>query len=581
MRLDAADSLIRQSLSTKYLILDESEAFRLDEKIQKLFGIARTLDKQLERDYVAILNRKGIFNEDRDTKVRILSRELSPFCDRIAECFPGVGLGYYSKDLDSILVYSPTSTLGHMVGMSLPENHIGNTVMSSRRERMYIGSMVRGDVLSCFQPIIRKRRSIGYCWANETVESIYRNSISRDRPMMLSAGMEPLLGLMGLLLIETRSLAFLGSLNKYSSNIIQYIEYFLNNISIGIIILNQQREALYISTGAEKLLKIDVQRWMGRDFSRYFQATFSHDLATLIAENDQHFVFISGAPRIRHDGTDLTFFISTMNIDGSLFHFLFFEDRSQQNRAKAKELKHQELSVLGSLSASIAHEIRNPLTIIHGLAKLMPEKIQANDTAFLSRFSQIIDSEIRKVDSLVESLLDIGRSSKLDHLPLSVNRVLRASVDLLGHMLTEKGIELVEKYQEPLPTIFGCTEDLHKAFTNLILNSIEAMPTGGQLRVATEYRAPSNFLCVIIADTGQPIPPQFRDRVFTPFFTTKERGTGLGLFLVHKVVQEHKGYIEWTSEKHRGTCFRISLPTCEFMETIERTDEIKKTRTGD
>ncbi len=238
--------------------------------------------------------------------------------------------------------------------------------------------------------------------------------------------------------------------------------------------------------------------------------------------------------------------------------------------------RSDRLASLGTLSAGMAHEIKNPLVSLKTFAQLLPERYQDSD--FRDTFSNLIGHEIDRIDSLVNQLLRFARPAKPILKPLHAHEILEKALTLVGHRLYQKDIKLQRAWQADVDTIRGDPDQLEQVFLNFFLNAMDAMKTQGELTVKTEIRSGEQWvnasvypngasnghapeaLLISIRDTGEGIKPEDIPHVFDPFFTTKDYGTGLGLSVVHGIVQEHGGQIEVESELHKGTVFHILLP---------------------
>jgi PAS domain S-box-containing protein len=248
-----------------------------------------------------------------------------------------------------------------------------------------------------------------------------------------------------------------------------------------------------------------------------------------------------------------------------------------------KRLEHQirrsdRLASLGTLSAGMAHEIKNPLVSLKTFAQLLPDRYQDSD--FRDTFSNLIGHEIDRIDSLVNQLLRFARPAKPILKPLHAHEILEKALTLVGHRLYQKDIKLTRSWNADADTIHGDADQLEQVFLNFFLNAMDAMKTQGELSVQTEIRADEQWvnakaypngernghesspeaLRITIRDTGEGIKAEDLPHVFDPFFTTKDYGTGLGLSVVHGIVQEHGGQIEVESELQKGTAFHILLP---------------------
>ncbi|HWY40423.1 MAG TPA: ATP-binding protein [Chthoniobacterales bacterium] len=244
--------------------------------------------------------------------------------------------------------------------------------------------------------------------------------------------------------------------------------------------------------------------------------------------------------------------------------------------------RSDRLASLGTLSAGMAHEIKNPLVSLKTFAQLLPERYQDSD--FRDTFSNLIGHEIDRIDSLVNQLLRFARPAKPILKPLHAHEVLEKALTLVGHRLYQKDIKLERLWQADVDTIRGDADQLEQVFLNFFLNAMDAMKTQGELSVTTEIRADEHWvnprayangesngngqapeaLLISIRDTGEGIKAEDIPHVFDPFFTTKDYGTGLGLSVVHGIIQEHGGQIEVESELQKGTVFHILLPLVRF-----------------
>jgi signal transduction histidine kinase len=242
--------------------------------------------------------------------------------------------------------------------------------------------------------------------------------------------------------------------------------------------------------------------------------------------------------------------------------------------------RSDRLASLGTLSAGMAHEIKNPLVSIKTFAQLLPQRYQDSD--FREAFSKLIGHEIERIDSLVNQLLRFARPAKPDLKPTHVHEVLEKSLQLIGHRLYDQDIKLARFLEANVDTISADADQLEQVFLNFFINAMEAMKHGGELTVSTQthtgeaWVAPiahgngeaREVLRITIRDTGEGIESEHIQHLFDPFFTTKDYGTGLGLSVVHAIVQEHGGQIEVESEPNKGTAFHILLPLALFASEV-------------
>jgi signal transduction histidine kinase len=233
-------------------------------------------------------------------------------------------------------------------------------------------------------------------------------------------------------------------------------------------------------------------------------------------------------------------------------------DAEEQLRQKEK------LSALGWLAAEVAHEIRNPLTVLkmlyHSLELQFPEGDPRNQDA------RIIADKIEHMNRIVERILDFARNVEPEFVPVDLNGIVEELGLLVRHKASQQGIRLECRLQQGLPAVSGDRTQLEQAFLNIVLNAAEAMPRGGSLVIATREqpspgRSPQPGVVVEFADTGQGIRPVGRKAGKVSMLnTTKKRGTGIGLAIVHRVVEAHHGRVMFSSRPGEGTVVTVWLP---------------------
>jgi PAS domain S-box-containing protein len=228
-------------------------------------------------------------------------------------------------------------------------------------------------------------------------------------------------------------------------------------------------------------------------------------------------------------------------------------ERLAEQRARIAE----ELASLGTLTAGIAHDVGTPVNVILGYARMMERSLADENERERAR---VIAEQAQRVTGLIQTLLNVARPGERTPVPVRLDRVLDTALSFVHEKLHARGIESRQTF-EPVEEIRGDPDRLQQVFLNLFLNAADAMPDGGVLTV-TLSEVDGGRVQIEICDTGAGIPPESLSRIFDPFFTTKPRGegSGLGLLVSRRIVVEHGGTIEVTSEVDHGTCFRIQLP---------------------
>ena len=230
-------------------------------------------------------------------------------------------------------------------------------------------------------------------------------------------------------------------------------------------------------------------------------------------------------------------------------------DLTQVQTLKEQIRRQEHLAALGTLSAGIAHEIRNPLGIIKGAAEILQKRFgNLKEEEGLSEF---ILEEVERLSSVVTDFLDFARPKEPNFTASDLNRVLRRSVQLANLSESHPRVEVVLDLYDALPALELDPDQCQQAFLNLILNAAQAMPQGGRLWVRSRLAEDSSEVQVEIADTGSGVEEAIRSMMFDPFFTTKDEGTGLGLSIVHRIIENHQARISLESAPGEGTTFRI------------------------
>jgi signal transduction histidine kinase len=228
-------------------------------------------------------------------------------------------------------------------------------------------------------------------------------------------------------------------------------------------------------------------------------------------------------------------------------------DITEVKALEAQMRQSDRLAALGTLSAGLAHEIRNPLSAIKTFVQLLPRKI--SNPAFFDKFQTTVPRELSRINDLIESLLELARPPKLEFEMTSLHDCLSQVEDLYKDKLEAANITLEISAAESLPELWADREHLVRALSNIVLNGLEAMPEGGNLRVTAAELA--GGVVLQFNDTGVGMDEATKDKIFNPFFTTKDTGTGLGLAMTHKIIQEHGGDIEVDSVVGKGTTFTL------------------------
>ena len=231
-----------------------------------------------------------------------------------------------------------------------------------------------------------------------------------------------------------------------------------------------------------------------------------------------------------------------------------------------KQLREvEQLTGIGQMAANVAHEIRNPLLAVGGFARQLHEGMDVDDPR--REYTSIILEEVTRLEQILREQLTLERHLVPVLTEVDINQILRDVRKLLSHGILSSRIRLVGNLAEPLPTTLGDANQLKQAFLNIITNAIQSLPEGGVITVTTSQKGGN--IVVRIEDTGPGIPGDVMSKLFVPFFTTRKAGSGLGLAVTKRIIDNHGGDIEVMSEGGKGTAFNISIPIVRSTPEIE------------
>ncbi|TAM83668.1 MAG: PAS domain-containing sensor histidine kinase [Acidobacteria bacterium] len=238
------------------------------------------------------------------------------------------------------------------------------------------------------------------------------------------------------------------------------------------------------------------------------------------------------------------------------------ETNKQLEQAQAEARRSERLAALGQLTAGLAHEIRNPLGVIKGSAETLGRKLPMEDPV-ARELAGYISSEVNRLNSLVSRFLSFAKPLELKKRPEDISQIVEHALKAAQEHWPSSRVAVERAYSPEIPAVPVDAELTEQVFKNLIFNAYEAMESaGGKLRVevSKEFSDGRRGVEVAFSDTGPGVPPELREQIFNPFFTTKSNGVGLGLSIVSKIVDDHSGWIRVEPCSGSGACFRVFLP---------------------
>ena len=344
-----------------------------------------------------------------------------------------------------------------------------------------------------------------------------------------------------------------------------YNERILENMSGGLIGLDSKGRIFAFNKKAEDITGLPTSNILGKRVE-----VLKEPLATLLKNSLRKGEIYSGLEvnLSRGNGKNIPVSISTSRIGLKRKEkeiIVILNDLSERKGLERQIRQAEKLASLGTLAARMAHEIKNPLVSIRTFAELLPSKFK--DKEFREQFSSLALEEVERIDNLITKLLNFTRSKDYHFEVLSVEMLIEESLSSLQIQISKQNIKVRRDYLPDIPSIYGDKEELKQVFLNILTNSVEVMPEGGEIFIATRKKKERGelFVSILFSDTGGGIPQENLDKIFDPFFTTKVKGSGLGLFISYKIIHEHHGNIQ-VRNIEKGAEFSISLPAYKIKE---------------
>ncbi len=350
--------------------------------------------------------------------------------------------------------------------------------------------------------------------------------------------------------------AYLQRLNNEKG----FFETIFNTLQEGIVVVDAQGKILYLNHAVTGLIGVDPVKALGTPIATYLKEL---DWPKILSEGrvvNRDLEVFYPSPRY------LNFYLVPLQEkDTSLMGFaIIFHDLTAHRQQAREAIESERLNAVTLLAAGVAHELGNPLNSLNIHLQLLERdlrKRQAGGDDDLLESVRVARGEVTRLDSIIHQFLGAVRPSHATRAMISINTVVRESLSFLEPEIKDRDVIVQEDLAPGLPPIPANVDQLKQAFYNLIKNAIQALSHGGILRVTTSHT--DTHLQVSFEDNGSGISIEDMAHITEPYFTRKKGGTGLGLFIVQRILHEHGGHLELLSEPGRGTRANILLPLAE------------------
>ena len=341
----------------------------------------------------------------------------------------------------------------------------------------------------------------------------------------------------------------------------ELLEMVMESMSDGVLVTDRENRILLVNKSAERMLPFSPGELTERVLWECIQdkeiaAFFRRSLAGLDKVVDREFTLSESF--VRTLALNVMPLVRAGSIQGNVIHI---EDITEKRVKEARLRRAESLAALTTLTAGVAHEIKNPLASIGIHIELIRKTLSGRKSVSARQVAEnleVIKEEVERLNRIVVDFLFAVRPLNAELILDEPNRLVRELLEFLRFELEQAGIRVELALLEPSPLIRLDEKYLKQALLNIIKNAISAMPQGGTLRIESQRKGAS--LQLKVSDEGVGIPEGNLDKIFEPYFTTKEFGSGLGLTLVYKIVKEHLGEIAVSSQVGAGTTFTLSFP---------------------
>lgn len=467
-----------------------------------------------------------------------------------------------------------------------------NRFAHSRTEHMVAETLASLDVDSCI-PVFQENNLFGIILLGRKV----------NKKVFSQEDIQMFLAFSGQLAMATRNTRLYLGLKEAKT----YRDNILQSLKSGVIVVDINEEVTLINNEAKRILGLretstseKILKSLGKDTHQLLRLTFNNDteyqsLETFIDRKSKKIPCSMAITKLKTED------------EKKLGSLIILTDTTELKLLQTEKQHADRLAYLGSLAANIAHEIKNPLVAINTYFQLLPHK--KNDKEFNNGFQKIALKEIGRINRIIENMLNLAKPSEPLMQPIDPHSAILDTLNFLRNTAVEKGIKITTVLEEKRCALIADEDKIKQVLLNILQNSLDALPRNGSIKVSTsfmdnlsEFRRMAKlnpnsvffsfdspflrdtndtlYFVIKISDNGAGIPAEKISHIFEPFFTNKDKGTGLGLAMVYRIIKDHEGGIYIESRKGTGTDFYISLPlnrtnTNAITNSLPKTEALK------
>ncbi|GAB6181596.1 two-component system sensor histidine kinase AtoS [Desulfotomaculum defluvii] len=588
-------------------MVNHSTPVILDEQRENLTLAVEELSQRVPPNISQLMNKQEVLSKNRVEQIKTLNRELAGAVMKVFQKYQGIELGYYSSEMKAVLVQMGQD--GHLPYMDFKDffldvseevqwseqaqwkDAFDQVIRTQKPLELVLGS-AGNQKLVVFYPLVENNQVKAVIWAGERLGGINKEILQAesfaytviffgfmlglcstffllknylDTVANIKTGLQRLQN--DLTYVIPPTMGELGEISKaindLASRLVRahnYNEIILASINAGIIAVNMEGRIVSVNATARKIFQFSsdiLDKHYTEIFPDNIELIHLFDNCLKGQEGKEYKTKFSGLQEIQLMANTSVLYDAHQNVVGAV---LSCRDVTARMRMEEQMRRQERLASLGKLVTGVAHEIKNPLTSISGYIQFWL-KSKAPTTKSLNT----IYREVRRLDSIVNKLLFFARPSHSVLKAISINQLVSRVINFFEETHSEN-ICISFNSEGNLPIVCIDPDQIEQVLMNIIFNGVQAMPEGGKIEVNTGFSLSDKMVYIEIRDTGCGISEELLEKVFDPFFSTRAKGTGLGLTIADEIIRAQGGKIEITSQMGTGTRVRILLP----IEVTER-----------